>query len=314
MSASSVSRRTVFALTLAAACWGIGTVVSKRAIDEIPPLTLLPIQLGASLATLAVLMRWRRVPFRDRSTSPILGRLGLLNPGLAYALSLLGLASITASLSVMLWAIEPLLILFLAGWFLREQIAPSLVVLSLIAVGGMLLLIYEPAGGGSPIGVLLTLAGVACCAAYTVIARRWLPSTDSTTQVVASQQIHALAFATALVALAWLMGGAAPPHDVTAAGWASAIASGVLYYALAYWFYLSGLRGAPASIAAVSFYLIPVFGVAGSFLFLGERLEPSQWVGIAIVLTAILVITRRSLATEPGPTERSGLGQAAGRT
>ena len=51
MSASSVSRRTVFALTLAAACWGIGTVVSKRAIDEIPPLTLLPIQLGASLAT-----------------------------------------------------------------------------------------------------------------------------------------------------------------------------------------------------------------------------------------------------------------------
>ena len=186
-------------------------MVSKRAIDEIPPLTLLPIQLGASLATLAVLMRWRRVPFRDRSTSPILGRLGLLNPGLAYALSLLGLASITASLSVMLWAIEPLLILFLAGWFLREQIAPSLVVLSLIAVGGMLLLIYEPAGGGSPIGVLLTLAGVACCAAYTVIARRWLPSTDSTTQVVASQQIHALAFATALVALAWLMGGAAPP-------------------------------------------------------------------------------------------------------
>ena len=29
------SRNNVLALTLAAACWGIGTVVSKRAIDEV---------------------------------------------------------------------------------------------------------------------------------------------------------------------------------------------------------------------------------------------------------------------------------------
>ena len=51
------SQRTVLALILAAACWGLGTVVSKRAIAEIPPLTLLPIQLGSSLVALATLMR-----------------------------------------------------------------------------------------------------------------------------------------------------------------------------------------------------------------------------------------------------------------
>ena len=50
---ASSSRNNVLALILAAACWGIGTVVSKRAIDEIPPLTLLPIQLAVSLAVLA---------------------------------------------------------------------------------------------------------------------------------------------------------------------------------------------------------------------------------------------------------------------
>ena len=37
------SRRTVLALILAAAYWSLGTVVSRRAIAEIPPLTLLPI-------------------------------------------------------------------------------------------------------------------------------------------------------------------------------------------------------------------------------------------------------------------------------
>lgn len=305
MAASSFPRRTVLALTLAAACWGFGTVVSKRAIDEIPPLTLLPIQLGASVAVLALLMRWRGLPFRDRAASPVLGRLGVLNPGLAYALSLLGLVHISASLSVMLWAIEPLLILFLAAWFLHERVGPSLIGLSVVAVGGMLLVIYQPGSSGTPLGVLLTVAGVACCALYTVVTRRWLATADSTAQVIVAQQVHALAFAFVLVAAFWLLGGAVRPGYVSPAGWASAIGSGVLYYGLAYWLYLSGLRHVPASVAAVSFYLIPVFGVAGGFLLLGERFDMSQWIGVAIVLAAIALIFRRTSTTPTLAAEQS---------
>ena len=59
-------------------------------------------------------MRRQGISFRSEG-SPLLGRLGLLNPGAAYALSLLGLTTITASLSVLLWALEPLMILFLAA-------------------------------------------------------------------------------------------------------------------------------------------------------------------------------------------------------
>jgi drug/metabolite transporter (DMT)-like permease len=250
-------------------------------------------------------MRWRGIPLRDRSASPILGRLGLLNPGLAYALSLLGLAYVAASLSVMLWAIEPLLILVLAAWFLRERIGPSLVVFSLIAVAGIVLVIDQPGGTGRPLGVLFTVAGVACCAAYTVVTRRWLATADSTAQVIAVQQIYALAFALVLVGAAWVLGGAVRPENVSLAGWAGAIGSGVLYFGLAYWFYLSGLRDVPASLAAVSFYLIPVFGVAGGFLLLGERLEPSQWLGVATVLIAMYLILRRTSTTSPEAAERS---------
>lgn len=301
-SPSASPRRTHLALTLAAACWGLGTVVSKRAVDEIEPLALLPIQLAASLVALVVLMRWRGLPILDRSASPVLGRLGVLNPGLAYAFSLLGLVHITASLAVLLWAMEPLLILLLASWFLRERIALSLMVLSLVAVTGMLLVIYEPGTAGSPLGVGLTLAGVACCAVYTVVTRRWLASAESTTQVVAVQQTYGLAFALVLVVVAWLLGGAVRPESVTAAGWASAIASGVLYYGLAYWLYLSGLRHVSASVAAVSFYLIPIFGVTGGFLLLGERLEPSQLAGAAIVLATTLVIMWRTVVVAPAAT------------
>jgi drug/metabolite transporter (DMT)-like permease len=305
MSDTSLAGRIYLPLILAAACWGFGTVVSKRAVAEIPPLTLLPIQLGSSLLLLAILMRARGLPFRDATASPILGRLGILNPGLGYALSLLGLVTITASLSVMLWALEPLLILGLAAWLLHERVAPGLVILSLIAVAGMLLVIYQPGGGGSPIGVFLTGAGVVCCAVYTIITRRWISTSDSTAQVVVAQQAHALALAFVLVAAAWILGGAVLPVAVSPIGLASAIGSGVLYYGLAYWLYLTGLRQVPASIAAASFYLIPIFGVAGGFLFLGERLEPSQWAGAAMVLGALAVILRRTIAQPAGPAPAS---------
>lgn len=299
MSSAVHPRRTYLPLILAAACWGLGTVVSKRAVAEIPPLSLLAIQLASSLALLALLLRARGLPLRDPSAPPILARLGLLNPGLGYALSLLGLTTITASLSVVLWALEPLLILALAAWALHERVTPSLVLLSGVAVAGMVLVIGRPGVDGELTGVALTVAGVACCAVYAVVTRRWIPAAASTSQVVLAQEAYALLLAGALVLATWLLGGAPLPGAVSAAGWASAMGSGVLYYGLAYWFYLSGLRRVPASTAAASFYLVPVFGVAGGFVWLGERLEPSQWVGVGFVVVAIALILVRSDAAAP---------------
>ena len=38
--------------------------------------------------------------------------------------------------------------------------------------------------------------------------------------------------------------------------------------------------------------MIPVFGVGASFTLLGERLEFGQWVGVGIVVVAVLSIIR----------------------
>jgi probable blue pigment (indigoidine) exporter len=296
MSSSSFARGDILRLTLAAACWGLGTVISKRAVAEIPPLTLLPIQLAASLVVLGVLMRRRGIPLRGGAGAPLLGRLGILNPGLAYALSLIGLVSISASLSVLIWAFEPLMIMALAAVVLRERIGPAFVILSFVAIAGMVLVLYAPTSGGQWPGVLLTIVGVGCCAVYTIVARRWIGTSDSTAQVVAAQQAYALVFALALLVGASLLAGGMALTTASPIAWLSAIGSGVLYYAAAYWFYLNGLRGVPASFAAVSFYLIPIFGLAASFALLGERLETAQWVGVALVLAAVLAIAVRASA------------------
>lgn len=292
MSVSRLSDRAYLALIVASAAWGIGTVFSKRAVEEIPPLALLPIQLASSLAVLAVLLVANRLPFRDPSAPAALERLGILNPGLSYALGLLGLVSISASLAVLIWALEPLLILLMAGWFLREPLGLLLIVLSLVAAAGVGLVVYDPASAGSLIGVALTLAGVVCCAIYTTAARRWLVQSTETASIVAAQQAYALGFALVIAAIAWVVGGAAWPTSPSTIGLASAAVSGVLYYGLAYWMYLWALRRMPASIAAASFYLIPVFGLVASFLVLDERLTTLQSIGAGVVLLAVLGIAR----------------------
>ena len=307
---TGVARRDLAALVLAAICWGVGTVISKAALAEVPPLTLLPIQLGASLLVLAALMRRNGISFRTQG-SPLLGRLGLLNPGMAYALSLLGLTAITASLSVLLWALEPMMILFLAAWFLHERITPAFVVLSGIAVAGMVLIVFDPSStSGEWIGVALTVAGVVCCAVYSVVTRRWIPDAKETSQVIVAQQAHALVLALVLVLVVGLAGGQIAPSTLTPLGLASAIGSGILYYAGAYWFYLGALRHVPASFAAVSFYLIPIVGVAAGALLLGERLDARQWVGAVIVLASLFAIFR---LPAPAPASSAAAPAPAGR-
>jgi len=138
---------------------------------------------------------------------------------------------------------------------------------------------------------------------YTVATRRWLPRAGSTLGVIIAREAYALGFAVVLLIGATLARVSPIPSALTAGGVMSTVASGLLYYGLAYWFYLSGLRLVPASVAAMAFYLIPVFGVAAAAVY-GERLGPMQWIGAAIVVAAVAVLTIRTAGTH-GSTVRA---------
>ena len=128
-----------------------------------------------------------------------------------------------------------------------------------------------------------------------VVTRRWIGTSDATAPVVVAQQAHALAFGLVVVVVLWhrRRRGPARVRRARSAGRVRS-APGVLYYGVAYWLYLSALRNVPASFAAASFYLVPVFGLAASFVLLGERLDPGQWLGVAVVSVAVIGILRRT--------------------
>ena len=303
------ARVAIAALVAAAACWGFGTVVSKHVVDDVAPLTLLPIQLAASSVLLLVVTAVRREPIA--LTPPVckLAVLGVLNPGAAYALGLVGLTTITASMYVLIWATEPVVILVLAGLMLREHISLRLAVLVSFAVAGVLLVVYQPGVSGDLTGILLTTTSVGFCGLYTVLTRRLLLD-DASLTVVIAQQAAALAFALVLATVVELVGSNGwDPSGLSATSLLAAAVSGVLYYGLGFWLYLTGLRLVPASYAAAFLPLIPLFGLAGGYL-IGERLSPTQWVGTALVVVATLAIAARQ-AADPDTDLRQGTADPA---
>ena len=170
-----------------------------------------------------------------------------------------------------------------------------------MAIAGVLLVVYQPGATGDAVGITLTLVSIGFCALYTVLTRR-LMLDDSSLNVVLAQQAAALVFA---VALATVVDAGRRhrlgPRRPRRRGLAGRGGSGVLYYGLGFWFFVTGLRQVPASYAGAFLPLIPVFGLAAGYL-VGERLEPRQWVGAVVIVAAtaaIAVCQRTAAAVEP---------------
>jgi probable blue pigment (indigoidine) exporter len=292
------STRHVLLVIAATVCWGCGTVLSKQVLDRgVAPLTLLAIELAASCLVLALVTG--ALGFAP-TRSPALGRLaalGILNPGLAYALGLLGLLTITASMSVLLWATEPILILLLAHLVLGERIGVLTTTAVAIALVGVVLVVHSPGASGAARGIVLSLAAVTACALYSVLTRRLLLD-DSSLTVVLAQQLTALACAVVVTAFAVAAAGVELGLPTDATTWVLAGLSGTVYYGFAFWFFVSGLRGVQASTAGSFLPLIPVFGLAASHA-LGDRLEVHQWVGAAIVVGATTVVAAGHVLRRP---------------
>jgi drug/metabolite transporter (DMT)-like permease len=273
--------------------------MSKRAVAEIAPLTLLPVELivGVGVLLVARVITGDRVlPTRHRSP---LAWLGVLNPGVSYALGFAGLASITAGTSSLLWATEPVLILGLAWWILRQRPTAGILWLGGLALAGVMLVVGVSDLRLSLVGITLTMAGVAACAVYTVLASRYLVEQEPTLGVVVLQQSAALVFALLLGIGGLLAGSSGAPDEVSMTAWANALGAGALYYGLAFWWYLHGLRSLTPGVAGVFINLVPVFGISSSAIFLGERLSEWQWIGAAVTVVAVTAVAILQTRNQP---------------
>jgi drug/metabolite transporter (DMT)-like permease len=290
--------RAMAALSLvgAAASWGLATVMTKATLATLPPFTLLTIQLAGSITFLWVAVLLLRQSMRLDPGSRRAALSGLLEPGLAYAVAIPGLALTSAANASMIGAAEPVLVCAVAWLLLGERPRPVVLLAILAAMIGAALVTISGASsseGPSPlVGNFLVLAGTLFAAVYVVLSSRYVAET-APLALAALQQSVGFIFALLLFAVTLLTGWERFPATIQPSSVLLALGSGVAQYALPFWLYLTGLSVLRTSTSALFLALIPVFGVGGAVLFLSESLHPQQLLGCAIVVIAVAVTARR---------------------
>lgn len=280
-----------------AACliWAICNVINKALLDlGVAPLTLLTGQLLFSTPTL-----WY-VTFAAGQRPKIgtvlrLMALGVLQPGLAYSLSIIGLTMTSATIEALLFSTETLFIIGLAWPLLGERpnrltivagMAGSIGV-ALVAAGGE----AAHATHGGILGPVLILAGVLAAAFYSVQLRREAVRLD-VLSLIASCQTGGLVTAI----LGWLVW---PEPDrlahLTLQTMPLIALSGILMHALAFVLFAFQLQRMQAGTASLILLTTPVMTGVMAYVWLGDRLNPAQISGAIVVLISVLAVARANL-------------------
>lgn len=272
---------------LACLSWAFGSVLTKAALSHAEPLAVLSGQLTASVVGLWVtsLVRGSEIRLDDWR----IGLPGLLQPGLAYGLSTIGLALVPASLEAMIFTIETPLILLLAWPLLGERPTRSLTALGLLAFAGVIILTWRPEIGDASrhgFAVLLIVSGAAFAALYSIVIRWMSADVDALRLTRASQTVGWLA-----VIIVWSATRNADAPDLTMIDGAMIAGSGLLLNAIPFFLYGVVLERASATFAALLLPLIPVLTAAIAFVVLGETLNSLQWFGAMLVLSSVVALS-----------------------
>lgn len=275
------------ALTVAAACWAASLVMTKSLLPSFPPLTLLFVQLTASMCVLWTAVAAFGAPVRTDRTLALAGLTGIVEPGLVYVVEIFGLALTSASHAALIGALEPVLIVLLALVCLRERLDMRTMAVALTACAGLVLVVEPTAADSRFIGDLLIFVATLIAAFYVVFARLILLRM-SALNLVTAQQTAAWLFSLVLLLIA--VGTGFYPlglEDVTAGLLAAAALTGIVQFAVPFWLYLWALKHISASNTAPYVALVPVFAIAGGCLALGESMTSIQWIGAIVIVYAV---------------------------
>ena len=282
--------RDLAALILLAAIWGSSYLFIRFAVEPLGPLVVAFLRVFvASLGLLAFASfahRRGEIPRPDIRFVV----LGICNAAIPYGLIALAELHITASMAGILNATTPLFTaMVVAGW--NKERIPARTILGLgIGFAGVTVLVgWDPApmSGWLVIAVAAMLVSSLSYAIATVFARRMLRGVSSL-GAAAGQQISAtiilVPFGLATVATG--SSDTSPSIRVALA----ILALGLLCTSLAYLLYFHLIASVGAVNTASATFLIPIFGILWSAIFLNEAVHAVMLIGLALILASVALV------------------------
>ena len=273
--------------------WGLGFTLAKVAFVYVsfPPILLMAFRFTV---TALALVWFVRPPW---GLMQRIFWISVISATIQYSLTFTGLDGIDASLAVIVVQLEaPFLALF-AAIFLKEHLGWRRAIGMSMAFAGVMLIAGQPRMMGELLPVLLVASGAAVWAGGQIMIKGLGGKVGGFT-LIAWVAVFA---APQLFLSSWLFedGQWQAIQNAGWIGWGVVIYMGLIMTALGYaiWYRLLGLYNVNQVMPFL--LLLPVMSIAGSMLFLGERLSQLEVFGSAIVIVGVAIITTyRARASE----------------
>lgn len=275
--------------------WGVHWTILKFALGEVPPFTYAVLRVAVGgIAIAAGLAAAGRLHRPARADLPIVLTYGLIGIAATVAFANLGLARITAGHASILAYTLPLWVVPIMAVVRRTlPTGPEWAGLALGMLG--LALLLQPGeidwgATGAIIGAIFLLLNAVSGAVGMVHVRlhRWTG---------APVEVQPWQFLAALIPLGLL----AVPEASTPITWSpelllAVLYSGLLATAFGYWAQQTAVRSLGPMATGVGSLSVPVIGVTVGAIVLGERVTPTEVLGLVVTMAGVVVVLLGSRA------------------
>jgi drug/metabolite transporter (DMT)-like permease len=287
-------------LVLLGVLWGGSFFFARIVVAEIPPLALVLYRVGISALVLHLWLRLRGISF-----APVFSRpgsflcLALLNNVIPFSLIFTGQTAIGAGLASVFYATTPLWTILVANRLTAdEKLSTGKIVGVCIGILGAGVMIGPGllSNLGGPVWAKLAIVGAALSYAFAVVyAKRFR---DMQPSVVATGQLTVSTMLMLPIVLLFYR-----PQEIVSANpaiWAAIAVLAIVTTAFAFIVYFKLIASAGATNASLVTLIVPASAILLGAVFLGERLEPFEFAGMALILSSLLIIDGRVLRVWDG--------------
>lgn len=292
-----LSKRTIgiFEILLSGFCFGFLGLFGKTALGKgVSPFEFLAFRyLTAAIMMAAfVLLRSRKISALWLGPKAVIMCLvlGILGYAVFSSFYFLALERISASMTVILLYMYPVLVSLGGTVFFKERVPRSRLPALPMAFVGLACLVWTDLQIGRPIGMIFGLLSAVFYSIYILLSSHWMKANDPMAstfwiQLGAGSTLFAYSFSSFSRA-----------GEVLQTAWLQILLIAFVCSVLAMWLFLSGLLKVQNWEASLLSMAEPITGVALGVLILGESLGSLQWFGAILVLAALALVSIPSRA------------------
>lgn len=278
-------------LASAAIIWGGLYVVSKAVLTVITPLELVWLRYVVALIALLIMSAVTHQSWRiQRQHIPLILAIGVIGYVLSVWTQFVGTKLSSAQMGAMITSATPAFMVIFAHILLKQKITFRRGFSTLLATMGVLCIVgIGDVGKAHQLGGLLLAIAALSWALMSVLIKK-IPNTYSqlvvTTYAILIATVIITPFAMTEIDRSLIITIMQPTLFI------SVLYIGIFSTAVAYFLWNKGLQMVDAARGGLYFFFQPIAGTLLSWLFLGEHVGITFWIGSVLILSGVFLVAK----------------------